>query len=101
MQTGETPDARRLRARVVVAMPTTAISTSPLSEGHDTTFTDDEAVRAAVSRIVDVDGWHNIVGMATGVGLLPSALGLRGAYLCARARPALHRGGDLGLHLEH
>jgi hypothetical protein len=49
---------------------------------YESKFTDDEAVRDAVFGILDVNGWHNVVHIATGaLGLLAFA---GGAY-AARA----------------
>jgi uncharacterized protein (UPF0333 family) len=49
---------------------------------YESEFTDDEAVRDAVFGILDVNGWHNVVHLATGaLGLLAFA---GGAY-AARA----------------
>jgi hypothetical protein len=59
---------------------------------YDATFTDDKAVRDAVFGILDVNGWHNVVHIATGVlGLLAYsasahaarqyALGIGGVYV--------------------
>jgi hypothetical protein len=35
---------------------------------YNATFTDDEAVRDAVFGILDVNGWHNVVHILTGIG---------------------------------
>lgn len=52
---------------------------------YESEFTDDEAVRDAVFGILDVNGWHNVVHIATGaLGLLAFAAG---AY-AARATPS-------------
>jgi uncharacterized protein (UPF0333 family) len=49
---------------------------------YESEFTDDESVREAVFGILDVNGWHNVVHIATGaLGLLAFA---GGAY-AARA----------------
>jgi hypothetical protein len=43
---------------------------------YESTFTDDESVRDAVFGILDVNGWHNVVHIATGgLGLLAFAAG--------------------------
>lgn len=43
---------------------------------YEAEFTDDESVRDAVFGILDVNGWHNAVHVATGaLGLLAFALG--------------------------
>jgi uncharacterized protein (UPF0333 family) len=43
---------------------------------YESEFTDDKAVRDAVFGILDVNGWHNVVHIATGVlGLLAFAAG--------------------------
>ena len=43
---------------------------------YESTFTDDETVRDAVLGILDVNGWHNVVHLATGaLGLLAFAAG--------------------------
>jgi hypothetical protein len=43
---------------------------------YNSTFTDDESVRDAVLGILDVNGWHNVVHIATGaLGLLAFAAG--------------------------
>ncbi len=35
---------------------------------YNSTFTDDKAVRDAVFGILDVNGWHNVVHIVTGLG---------------------------------
>jgi uncharacterized protein DUF4383 len=48
---------------------------------YNATFTDDKSVRDAVLGILDVNGWHNVVHIATGaLGLLA----LSGGYYYAR-----------------
>jgi hypothetical protein len=43
---------------------------------YESTFTDDKAVRDSVFGILDVNGWHNVVHIATGLlGLLAFAAG--------------------------
>jgi hypothetical protein len=43
---------------------------------YESTFTDDESVRDAVFGILDVNGWHNVVHIATGaLGLVAFAAG--------------------------
>jgi uncharacterized protein (UPF0333 family) len=43
---------------------------------YESTFTDDKSVRDAVFGILDVNGWHNVVHIATGaLGLLAFAAG--------------------------
>jgi hypothetical protein len=43
---------------------------------YESTFTDDESVRDAVFGILDVNGWHNVVHIATGgLGLLAFVAG--------------------------
>src|SRR5215218_9995318 len=43
---------------------------------YESEFTDDESVRDAVFGILDVNGWHNVVHIATGaLGLLAFAAG--------------------------
>jgi uncharacterized protein DUF4383 len=43
---------------------------------YESTFTDEKAVRDSVFGILDVNGWHNVVHIATGlVGLLAFAAG--------------------------
>ena len=43
---------------------------------YESEFTDDASVRDAVFGILDVNGWHNVVHLATGaLGLLAFAAG--------------------------
>jgi len=47
---------------------------------YNSTFTDDKSARDAVFGILDVNGWHNVVHIATGVpGLLAFGAGARAA----------------------
>ena len=44
---------------------------------YESTFTDDESVRDAVFGILDVNGWHNVVHIATGlIGLAAFSAGV-------------------------
>jgi hypothetical protein len=51
---------------------------------YESAFTDDKAVRDAVFGILDVNGWHNVVHIATGLlGLLAFASGAAASRLYA------------------
>jgi hypothetical protein len=51
---------------------------------YESTFTDDKAVRDSVLGILDVNGWHNVVHIATGLlGLLAFAGGAAASRLYA------------------
>jgi hypothetical protein len=65
----------RLYATVVGAV---LVITGILGFFYNSTFTSDSAVRDAVLGILDVNGWHNVVHLATG------ALGLALAARAAR-----------------
>jgi hypothetical protein len=53
---------------------------------YNATFTSDESVRDAVFGILDVNGWHNVVHILTGVlGLLAFAAGAYAARTYAMA----------------
>ena len=48
---------------------------------YEATFTDDKSVRDAVFGLLDVNGWHNVVHLATGaLGLLAFVAGAGRAY---------------------
>jgi hypothetical protein len=56
---------------------------------YESTFTDDKSVRDSVFGILDVNGWHNVVHIATGVlGLL--SLGYSSARLYALGLGAVY-----------
>jgi hypothetical protein len=58
---------------------------------YEATFTDDEAVRDAVFGILDVNGWHNVVHIATGaLGLLAFAAGAYAARAYALGFGAIY-----------
>ena len=51
---------------------------------YNAEFTDDKSVRDAVFGILDVNGWHNVVHLASGaLGLLAFAAGARASRLYA------------------
>ena len=69
----EAANPARLYALVVGA---TLVLAGVLGFFYESTFTSDESVRDSVLGILDVNGWHNIVHIATGaVGLLAFAAG--------------------------
>ena len=58
---------------------------------YESDFTDDEAVRDAVFGILDVNGWHNVVHIATGaLGLLAFAGGAYAARTYALGLGAVY-----------
>jgi hypothetical protein len=58
---------------------------------YESTFTDDESVRDAVFGILDVNGWHNVVHIATGaLGLLAFAAGAYAARAYALGLGAVY-----------
>jgi hypothetical protein len=58
---------------------------------YNATFTSDESVRDAVFGILDVNGWHNVVHILTGVlGLLAFAAGAYAARTYAMALGILY-----------
>jgi hypothetical protein len=58
---------------------------------YESTFTDDESVRDAVFGILDVNGWHNVVHIATGaLGLLAFAAGAYAARAYALGLGAIY-----------
>ncbi len=68
---GESP--ARLYALVVGA---TLVLAGVLGFFYESTFTSDESVRDSVLGILEVNGWHNVVHIATGaLGLLAFAAG--------------------------
>ena len=68
---GESP--ARLYALVVGA---TLVLAGALGFFYESTFTSDESVRDSVLGILEVNGWHNVVHIATGaLGLLAFAAG--------------------------
>jgi hypothetical protein len=53
---------------------------------YNASFTSDESVRDAVFGVLDVNGWHNVVHILTGVlGLLAFRAGANAARTCAMA----------------
>jgi hypothetical protein len=53
---------------------------------YNATFTSDESVRDAVFGLLDVNGWHNVVHILTGVlGLIAFRAGVRSAWTYALA----------------
>ena len=53
---------------------------------YESEFTSDESVREAVFGLLDVNGWHNVVHLATGLlGLLAFAAGLAASRAYALA----------------
>lgn len=53
---------------------------------YNATFTSDESVRDAVFGILDVNGWHNVLHVMTGVvGLLAVSMGVHAARTYAMA----------------
>ena len=68
-----TESPARLYAGVVGA---TLVVAGIIGFFYNSTFTSDESVRDAVFGILDVNGWHNVVHIATGVlGLLAFTAG--------------------------
>ena len=68
---GESP--ARLYALIVGV---TLVAAGVLGFFYESTFTSDESVRDSVLGILDVNGWHNVVHIATGaLGLLAFAAG--------------------------
>ena len=67
---------------------------------YNAEFTSDESVRDAVFGILDVNGWHNVVHILTGVvGLLAYGAGAYAArYLRDGAGHRLPRRRGLGIH---
>jgi uncharacterized protein (UPF0333 family) len=58
---------------------------------YESTFTSDESVRDAVFGILDVNGWHNVVHIATGaLGLLAFAAGAYAARTYALGLGAVY-----------
>jgi hypothetical protein len=58
---------------------------------YESKFTDDESVRDAVFGILDVNGWHNVVHIATGaLGLLAFAAGANAARAYALGLGAVY-----------
>ena len=58
---------------------------------YESEFTDDESVRDAVFGILDVNGWHNVVHIATGLlGLVAFAAGAYAARAYALGLGAVH-----------
>jgi hypothetical protein len=58
---------------------------------YESTFTDDESVRDAVLGVLDVNGWHNVVHIATGaLGLLAFAAGAYAARAYALGLGAVY-----------
>jgi hypothetical protein len=58
---------------------------------YESEFTDDESVRDAVFGILDVNGWHNVVHIATGgLGLLAFAGGVDAARAYALGLGAVY-----------
>ena len=58
---------------------------------YESEFTDDESVRDAVFGILDVNGWHNVVHIATGaLGLLAFAAGAYAARAYALGLGAVY-----------
>src|SRR5215218_8488977 len=58
---------------------------------YESEFTDDESVRDAVFGILDVNGWHNVVHIATGaLGLLAFAAGAYAARTYALGLGAVY-----------
>ena len=59
-----TTSPARLYAVVIGA---TLVAAGILGFFYESTFTDDKAVRDGVLGILDVNGWHNVVHLATGL----------------------------------
>ena len=58
---------------------------------YESTFTDEKAVRDSVFGILDVNGWHNVVHIATGLlGLLAFAAGAYAARAYALGLGAVY-----------
>jgi hypothetical protein len=77
--TEQTP--ARLYALVI---GTTLVAAGIIGFFYNAEFTDDRAVRDAVFGILEVNGWHNVVHIATGaLGLLAFATSARTARLYA------------------
>ena len=78
----------RLYALVIGAVLTAA---GIIGFFYESEFTDDESVRDAVFGILDVNGWHNVVHIATGVlGLVAFAVGAYAARAYALGLGAVY-----------